>query len=103
MVREGLDEGHDACASDERTPLVPGDPDHLSAVYEELRRAARRLMRARAWDERSLDPTGLVNEAVIRLLRSPNLKGNTDRGYLYGAAVQTMRRILVDRARRDSG
>ena len=56
-------------------------------------------MRARAWDERSLDPTGLVNEAVIRLLRSPNLKGNTDRGYLYGAAVQTMRRILVDRAR----
>ena len=30
MVREGLDEGHDACASDERTPLVPGDPDHLA-------------------------------------------------------------------------
>jgi RNA polymerase sigma factor (TIGR02999 family) len=74
-------------------------PDLLVAVYEELRRTARGLMRRTAWDDRSLEPTGLVNEAVLRVLGSPHVRGHADRRYVFAAAVVAMRRILVERAR----
>jgi RNA polymerase sigma factor (TIGR02999 family) len=56
-------------------------------------------MRKRAWGERSLDPTGLVNEAVVRLLADPRVRNHTDRRYVFAAALHAMRRVLVDRAK----
>ena len=60
---------------------------------------ARGLLRRKARDDRSLDPTGLVNEAATRLLADAKLRGHANPGYVFRAAVQAMRRILVERAR----
>lgn len=75
-----------------------GHLDHLvTAVYEELRRIARRHLRS----ERaglSLQPTALVHEAYLRLASK---KGVTwgGRTHVIAAAAGEMRRILVDHAR----
>lgn len=77
----------------------PAGPQILDAVYGELRHTARGLMRRTAWGERSLEPTGLVNEAVLRVLASDKVRGHDDHRYVFAAAVVAMRRILVERAR----
>jgi RNA polymerase sigma factor (TIGR02999 family) len=41
-----------------------------------------------------------VNEALIRLFESDTLTRATDRRYLFAAAAQAMRQVLVDHARR---
>ena len=71
----------------------------LVADYDGLRRVARGLLRRRARDVLSLGPTDLVNEAVVRLLMSPNVRGQADRRYVFAAAMQAMRRVLVEPAR----
>lgn len=81
------------------TPNLSGETEPFVAVYEGLRRAARGLLRRGAWDERSLDPTGLVHEAAVRLLASEGVRGHADRRYIFGAAVRAMRRVLLDRAK----
>ncbi len=80
-----------------------GGPQALSAddlmplVYQELRRlAARYLSRERAGV--TLQPTGLVHEAYLRLARQDRARFN-DRAHFFRLAAQTMRRILVDRYR----
>jgi RNA polymerase sigma factor (TIGR02999 family) len=83
----------------ERAEDFSGDPGPFVAVYEGLRCAARGLLRKTAWDELSLEPTGLVHEAVLRVLGSPHVRGRADRRYVFAAAVVAMRRILVERAR----
>lgn len=80
----------DAHASDELLPLV----------YEELRRLARSQM-ARESSGHTLQPTALVHEAYLRLVRSeggrdPKWQG---RGHFFASAALAMRRILVERAR----
>ncbi len=77
-----------------------GDEAALEAVapvlYRELRAlAGRRIARSGA---ESLQPTGLVHEAWIRLQGRPD--GFRDRAHFLGAAVLAMRSVLVDRARR---
>lgn len=79
-----------------------GDRDALTElmplVYGELRRLAEHYMR----QERSghtLQPTALVNEAFLRLAGTTDGRFN-NRVHFYGAAAQTMRRVLVDHARR---
>jgi len=72
----------------------------LAEVYPSLREMARAKLR----DQRAghtLNPTGLVHEAYMRLVRYPdvNWKG---RAHFFGAAAQTMRRVLVDHARKKS-
>lgn len=89
---------HEVCVRHHPAP-IPDGPELLGLVYEELRRTARGLMRRRAWRERLLDPTGLVNEAVVRLLADPRVRGHADRRYVFAAALRAMRRILVERAR----
>lgn len=79
--------GGEAEASDELLPLV----------YDELRHLARMLFR----HERpglTLQPTALVHEAYLRLVGSDTDWEN--RRHFYAAAAETMRRILIDRARR---
>jgi RNA polymerase sigma factor (TIGR02999 family) len=77
-----------------------GARDRLAqAVYGELRRVASDLMR-RERPDHTLQPSALVNEALIRLFDSDALKRAGDRRYLLAAAAQAMRQVLVDHARR---
>jgi RNA polymerase sigma factor (TIGR02999 family) len=75
----------------------------LEEMYERLRLVARKLMARESSPNQTLDPTGLVHEVVIRLAASKNLREQNDPRYLMTAALRTMQRILIDRARaRDS-
>jgi len=66
-------------------------------VYEELRRLARRQRRGGP-AARSLDTTGLVHEAYLKLAGSPGLRLN-DRGHLMAVTACAMRQVLIGRAR----
>ena len=69
----------------------------LTVVYQELRRcAAVHLRRERDGD--TLQPTALVHEAYLRLVKQDRAAWQ-NRGQFFGVASQMMRRILVDRAR----
>ena len=69
----------------------------LAVVYGELRRrAAAHLRRERAGH--TLQPTALVHEAYLRLVKQERM-GWQNRAQFFGVASQMMRRILVDRAR----
>jgi RNA polymerase sigma factor (TIGR02999 family) len=69
----------------------------LPLVYDELRRlAAQRLAREKSGQ--TLQPTGLVHEAYLRLV-GPQDPGWNGRGHFFAAAAEAMRRILVERAR----
>jgi RNA polymerase sigma factor (TIGR02999 family) len=77
-----------------------GDADATNqlfpVVYEELRGiAASFLSRERAGH--TLQPTALVNEAYLRLVR-PELPWES-RGHFFSAASRAIRRILTDHAR----
>ena len=70
----------------------------LPLVYDELRRlAAQRL--ANEKPGQTLDATGLVHEAYLRLVDVPNCQDWNSRGHFFAAAAEAMRRILVERAR----
>lgn len=69
----------------------------LTEVYEELRlRAAAHMRRERAGH--TLEPTALVHEAYLRLVKQNRVVWQ-NRAQFFGVASQMMRRILVDRAR----
>ena len=69
----------------------------LPLVYRELRgRAAAYLRRERAGH--TLQPTALVHEAYLRLVKQDRMAWQ-NRAQFLGVAAQMMRRILVDRAR----
>lgn len=79
-----------------------GDESALATLvpllYDELRRAARRCLR----DERAghtLQTTGLVHEAYLRLVRCGRVQWQ-DRRHFLAVATRLMRRALVDAARR---
>jgi RNA polymerase sigma factor (TIGR02999 family) len=79
-----------------------GDPtaldDLLPRVYDELRALADAYMR-RERAGHTLQPTALVHEAFLRLLRLP--PGSVqNRIHFFALAAQAMRRILADHARR---
>jgi RNA polymerase sigma factor (TIGR02999 family) len=69
----------------------------LPLVYEELRRLAAQKL-AREAPGQTLQPTALVHEAYIRLLGHGQTWENQRHFFL--AAAETMRRILVEKARR---
>jgi RNA polymerase sigma factor (TIGR02999 family) len=69
------------------------------AVYGELRRMAGDLMR-RERPDHTLQPSALVNEAMLRLLEGDVLASAPNRRYLFAAAAQAMRQALVDHARK---
>lgn len=95
--------------ADEKTPPITallqkwrhGEQDAfdevIQYVYNDLRRRAIAYMR----NERaghSLQPTGLVHEAFIKLVDKQAIDWQ-DRDHFFAIAAQAMRRILVDRAR----
>src|ERR1700680_761815 len=66
-------------------------------IYGDLRRMARRQMqRERSGD--TLQTTGLVHEAFLRLVDVKNVRWQ-DRAHFFAIAGQMMRRILVEAAR----
>ena len=68
----------------------------IPLVYDELHRIAERQFdRERA--DNTLQPTALVNELYLRLIKQ-NVSWQ-NRAHFYGIAANTMRRILVERAR----
>lgn len=76
----------EAGALDELIPLM----------YERLRRLARQ--RLRNDPDASLNTTGLVHEAYLKLVESPGVRVH-DRGHFLGLASRVMRHLLVDHAR----
>jgi RNA polymerase sigma factor (TIGR02999 family) len=78
----------------------PGAQDRLlEAVYPELRRLARALMR-RERPGHTLQPTALVHEAYLALLGGGADVPFADRVHFFATAAQAMRHVLVDHARR---
>jgi len=67
----------------------------LGALYTELHRLAAFYMRGEKADH-TLQPTALVNEAYLRLVRVDSVN---DRRHFIALAAQAMRRVLVDHAR----
>jgi RNA polymerase sigma factor (TIGR02999 family) len=73
--------------------------DRLFAfVYDELRRRAAQHLR-REKPGHTLRPTALVHEAYLRVLGQERIAWQ-DRAHFFAVASETMRRILVDHARK---
>ena len=71
----------------------------VRAIYAELRRTASGLMRGER-PGHTLQTTALVHEALLRLLDGDALADVPNRRYLFAAAAQAMRQVLVEHARR---
>lgn len=67
-------------------------------VYNEFRQRAAGLMQGERADH-TMQPSDLVHETFGRLLEEEALQKAPNRRYLFGAAAQAMRRILVEHAR----
>ncbi|MFO0957041.1 MAG: ECF-type sigma factor [Isosphaeraceae bacterium] len=73
----------------------------LPIVYDELRKLAAARMAGESRDQ-TLQPTALVHEAYLRLVDPAGQVRWQNRGHFFAAAAESMRRILVDAARRKS-
>lgn len=69
----------------------------IAELYTELRSLAGRLIRRERGG--TLQPTALIHEVYLKLCRQ-NGANWVDRNHFLAVACQTMRRILVDHARR---
>src|SRR5437868_14376787 len=83
--------------------IEAGDPSAaeqlLPLVYDELRKlAAQRL--AQEQPGQTLQATALVHEAYLRLVGPTDAPRWEGRGHFFAAAVEAMRRILIENARR---
>lgn len=75
----------------------------LPLVYEQLRALAGSQFAAQPRGARSghtLQPTALVHEAYVRLIRAPEGGTYESRGHFMAVAAMAMRQILTDHARR---
>jgi len=69
----------------------------MPVVYEELRKLAHSYLR-RERPDHTLQPTALINEAYLRLVKQDFPEWQSRR-HFYGVAAQLMRQILVEYAR----
>jgi RNA polymerase sigma factor (TIGR02999 family) len=72
----------------------------LPVLYAELRRLATELT-ARVTPGQTLQPTALVHEAYLRLVRNRD-PGWEGRRHFFSAAARAMREILIEQARHKS-
>lgn len=86
-----------ALASLQQAHADPMD-DLMPRVYDELRRIAHRQLRAEPAGH-TLSTTAVVHEAYLRLT-DQNQSVWADRAQFFALAARTMRRILIDYARR---
>lgn len=100
-VHDGPQEMKDA--SSILAGAAAGDPaaaaELLPLVYDELRRLAQQKM-AQERAGHSLNATALVHEAYMRLVGDATDQNWDSRGHFFAAAAESMRRILVENARR---
>src|SRR4029079_7155221 len=80
--------------------IEQGDPHAaeqlLPLIYDELRKLAAQTL-AQEKPGQTLDPTALVHEAYLRLVGDQQFENSR---HFFAAAAETMRRILVENARR---
>ncbi len=67
-------------------------------AYKELHGLAKGLMHNER-PEHTLQPTALVNEAAVRVLKGESLDGMKCREYFFAAMARAMRQVLVSHAR----
>jgi RNA polymerase sigma factor (TIGR02999 family) len=83
--------------------IEAGDPsaveELLPLVYAELRKLAAHRMAQEA-SGHTLEATGLVHEAYVRLVDKDKAQHWDSRAHFFAAAAEAMRRILVEQARR---
>lgn len=70
----------------------------LPVVYDALRRLATQCLNREWGGGQTLQPTALVHEVWLRVRMEDSELWKSE-GHFFGAAAQTMRRILVERAR----
>lgn len=75
----------------------PSIDDFVTRHYDELRRLAHRYLRRERADV-TLQTTGLVNEAYLRLAASAGVRAD-EKTRFFALAAMTMRRVIVDHAR----
>jgi RNA polymerase sigma factor (TIGR02999 family) len=82
--------------------IEQGDPQAaeklLPLVYDELRKLAAQKM-AQEPPGHTLQATGLVHEAYLRLVDVDRARQWNNRGHFFAAAAEAMRRILIEHAR----
>lgn len=88
QILSSIESGDDHAASE----LLP-------LVYDELRRLAARKLESEKPGQ-TLQATALVHEAYMRLVNVDKAQHWNSRGHFFAAAGESMRRILVDNARR---
>lgn len=71
--------------------------DLLPLVYDQLRCVAQSRMRQEK--NSTLSATSLVHEAYLRMTREEHSGNWVNKAHYFAAAAETMRRILIDRAR----
>jgi RNA polymerase sigma factor (TIGR02999 family) len=71
--------------------------DLIPLVYDQLRRMARSMLRGERGDH-TLQPTALVNDALMRLIGTADLEWKS-RAHFFAVSSTIMRRILIDSAR----
>lgn len=70
----------------------------MPLVYRELRKIAGGIMK-RERPDHTLQPTAVVHEAFLRMMEGEPLNFE-NRGHFFAIAARSMRRVLVDHARR---
>lgn len=85
---------------DEGSRIAPENQALLAACYDDARKIARRVI-ARDGMGRVLQATELANEAAIRLMGMDRMEIK-DKAHMLAMAARTMRRILIDEARKGS-
>lgn len=73
-------------------------PELFGQVYEQLRELAHKRM-SQERSDLTLQTTALVHEVYLRLMKDPSVTWENPR-HFFGAAAESMRRILIERARR---
>lgn len=86
--------------------IETGDPSAserlLPLVYTELRQLAAAKL-AHEKQGQTLQATGLVHEAYLRLVDVRKVQKWDSRRHFFAAAAEAIRRILIERARRKAG
>lgn len=72
----------------------------LPLIYDELRVVARSRLNQVSRRGQTLNTTGLVHEAYLRLVAPDKAGEFSSRKHFYATAALAMRQLLVDRARR---
>jgi len=106
MLSRSDDQSDDACMARVTSLLNKAGAGSLQAstellplVYDQLRALAERKMQQERPDQ-TLQATALVHEAYLRLVDTTKVQLWESRWHFFAAAAESMRRILVEKARR---